>query len=103
MVEFGVILVEFVILEEIVVVVCLGEVDVVLVDFVYFKLIVDVFGGELIIVDDSVFIGGGVGMGICEFDGELKVKMDVVIVFMKVDGILFDLIVKWFDGCMVKF
>ena len=41
-------------------------------------------------------IGGGVGMGIRESDGELKAKMNAAIDSMKADGSLNTLIKKWF-------
>ncbi|MGR3813574.1 MAG: transporter substrate-binding domain-containing protein [Cognatishimia activa] len=101
--ESGATLVEFATPEETVAAVRSGEADAVLADFAYLKPIVDASGGELTIVDDSVSIGGGVGMGIRESDGELKAKMDAAIASMKADGTLSDLIAKWFDGRMVKF
>jgi polar amino acid transport system substrate-binding protein len=101
--ESGATLVEFATPEETVAAVRSGEADAVLADFAYLKPIVDASGGELTIVDDSVSIGGGVGMGIRESDGELKAKMDAAIASMKADGTLSELIAKWFDGRMVKF
>lgn len=64
-------LLEFVIGEEIVVVVCNGEVDVVFVDKDFLMLFVEVLGGELMMVGDFVLLGGGVGIGMCEIDVEL--------------------------------
>lgn len=90
--ESGATLVEFATPEETVAAVRSGEADAVLADFAYLKPIVDASGGELTIVDDSVSIGGGVGMGIRESDGELKAKMDAAIASMKADGTLTDLI-----------
>ena len=86
--ESGATLVEFATPEETVAAVRSGEADAVLADFAYLKPIVDASGGELTIVDDSVSIGGGVGMGIRESDGELKAKMDAAIASMKADGTL---------------
>ncbi|WP_370232406.1 transporter substrate-binding domain-containing protein [Cognatishimia sp.] len=101
--ESGATLVEFATPEETVAAVRSGEADAVLADFAYLKPIVDASGGELTIIDDSVSIGGGVGMGVRESDGELKAKMDAAIASMKEDGTLSELIAKWFDGRMVKF
>ena len=101
--ESGATLVEFATPEETVAAVRSGEADAVLADLAYLQPIVAASGGELTIVDDSVSIGGGVGMGIRESDGELKAKMDAAIASMKADGTLSDLIAKWFDGRMVKF
>ena len=101
--ESGATLVEFATPEETVAAVRSGEADAVPADLAYLQPIVAASGGELTIVDDSVSIGGGVGMGIRESDGELKAKMDAAIASMKADGTLSDLIAKWFDGRMVKF
>ena len=46
----------------------------------------------------EVSIGGGVGMGIRESDGDLKAKMDKAISSMKDDGSLNALIKKWFGA-----
>ena len=101
--ESGATLVEFATPEETVAAVRSGEADAVLADFAYLKPIVDASGGELTIVDDSVSIGGGIGMGVRESDGELKAKMNAAIESMKADGTLTELIAKWFDGRMVKY
>lgn len=101
--ESGATLVEFATPDETIAAVRSGEADAVLADLAYLQPIVDASGGELTIVDASVSIGGGVGMGIRESDGELKAKMDEAIASMKADGTLSDLIAKWFDGRMVKF
>ncbi len=53
-------------------------------------------------IDQSVVIGGGVGMGIRESDAELRDKMDAGITAMKADGSLSALIAKWFDGRVVN-
>jgi polar amino acid transport system substrate-binding protein len=47
------------------------------------------------IVGDPVPLGGGVGMGMRESDGELKAKFDAAIQSMKDDGTLNALIEKW--------
>ena len=101
--ESGATLVEFATPEETVAAVRSGEADAVLADFAYLKPIVDASGGELTIVDDSVSIGGGIGMGVRESDGELKAKMNAAIESMKADGTLTELIAKWFDGRMVTY
>ena len=43
-------------------------------------------------------LGGGVGMGVRESDGELKAKFDAAIQSMKDDGSLNELITKWDIG-----
>ena len=45
---------------------------------------------------DEVPIGGGIGMGIRESDGELKAKFDEAITQMKENGSLNALIKQWF-------
>ena len=44
----------------------------------------------------EVSLGGGVGMGIRESDGDLKATMNKAISSMKEDGSLNALIKKWF-------
>ena len=46
-------------------------------------------------LDRMEAIGGGVGMGIRESDGELRAKFDAAIQSMKDDGTLNALIAKW--------
>ncbi len=72
-----------------------GEADAVLADGDYLLPIVAESGGELATVG-QVGIGGGVGMGIRESDGDLKAKMDKAISSMKADGSLNKMISKWF-------
>ena len=52
-------------------------------------------GSGLLFVGDDVPLGGGVGMGIRESDGELKEKFNAAIQSMKDDGSLNELITKW--------
>ncbi len=99
----GATVVEFATPEETVAAVRSGEADAVLADFAYLNPIVEASNGELTIVDNSVSIGGGVGMGVRESDGELKGKMDAAIDSMKADGTLSALIAKWFDGRIVNY
>ncbi|MDA8004672.1 MAG: transporter substrate-binding domain-containing protein, partial [Alphaproteobacteria bacterium] len=73
-----------------------GEADAVFADNGYLEPFVRESGGELIFVGDRVSIGGGVGMGVRESDGDLKAVMDKAIAEMKSDGSLNALIVKWF-------
>jgi polar amino acid transport system substrate-binding protein len=46
-------------------------------------------------LDRKEALGGGVGMGIRESDGELRGKFDAAIQSMKDDGSLNTLIAKW--------
>jgi len=50
------------------------------------------------LLDQKELIGGGVGMGLRESDGELKGKFDAAIQSMKDDGTLNALITKWEVG-----
>ena len=70
-----------------------GEADAVLADKAYLDPIVAESGGELVEVS-TVLIGGGVGMGLRESDGELRAKFDAAIQSMKDDGTLNALIAK---------
>lgn len=95
--------VEFATPEETVAAVRSGEADAVLADKEYLRPLVEASGGELAFVGEEVSIGGGVGMGIRESDGDLKAKMNAAIDSMKADGSLSALIAKWFDGRVVNF
>ena len=80
-----------------------GEADAVLADKAYLDPIVKESNGEIIFVGDPVKIGGGIGIGVRESDGELKGKLNAAIEVMKKNGSLSTLIAKWFDGRMVKY
>ena len=86
-------LVEFATPEETVAAVRNGEADAVLADEAYLKP----FEGQngLVILERTEMIGGGVGMGLRESDGELRAKFDAAIQSMKDDGSLNALITKW--------
>ncbi|MDG2339991.1 MAG: transporter substrate-binding domain-containing protein [Paracoccaceae bacterium] len=87
------ILIEFATPEETVAAVRSGEADAVFAD----KSYLDAFVGSdgLVMLEQMVQIGGGVGMGIRESDGELRDKFNVAIQSMKDDGTLNALISKW--------
>ncbi|MCP4071294.1 MAG: transporter substrate-binding domain-containing protein [Hyphomicrobiales bacterium] len=95
--------VEFATPDETIAAVRSGEADAVLADRAYLEPFVKESKGELIFVGDPVEIGGGIGVGIRESDGELKGKLDAAIDTMKKDGSLSKLIAKWFEGRVVKF
>lgn len=86
-------LVEFATPEETVAAVRNGEADAVLADKAY----LEPFAGQdgLAMLERSEMIGGGVGMGLRESDGELRAKFDAAIQSMKDDGSLNTLIAKW--------
>lgn len=89
-------LVEFATPEETVAAVRNGEADAVFADADYLKPIVEASGGELVFIGPDVPLGGGIGMGLRESDGELKEKFDAIITDMKADGSLNAMLVKWF-------
>ncbi|MEO0327746.1 MAG: transporter substrate-binding domain-containing protein [Pseudomonadota bacterium] len=96
--ESGATLVEFKTPDETIAAVRAGEADAVLADFAFLKKIVEESGGELKFVGEKVAIGGGIGVGVRESDGDLKGKLNAAIDTMKKDGTLNTLIAKWFDG-----
>ncbi len=91
--EKGWTLVEFPTPEETVAAVRAGEADAVLADESFLKPFAEEDG--LVMLDRKEVIGGGVGMGVRESDGELKAKFDAAIQSMKDDGTLNALIEKW--------
>ena len=94
--ESGATLVEFATPEETIAAVRNGEADAVLADRDYLVPLVDESGGELVFIGDPVPLGGGVGMGLRESDGELRGKFDAAITSMKEDGTLNEMLKKWF-------
>ncbi len=92
----GATLVEFASADETIAAVKNGEADAVLADKSYLAPIVAESGGALSFAGDDVQIGGGVGMGVRESDGELKAKFNAAIDSMKADGTLNAMIIKWF-------
>ena len=94
--ESGATLVEFATPEETIAAVRNGEADAVLADRDYLVPLVEESNGALVFVGDPVPLGGGVGMGLRESDGELRAKFDAAITSMKEDGSLNELLKKWF-------
>lgn len=92
--ESGAMLVEFSTPDETVAAVKNGEADAVLADASYLAPIAEQ-DADLMIVGDPVPLGGGVGIGVRESDGELKATLDAAIQSMKDDGSLNKLIAKW--------
>lgn len=95
--EQGWTLLEFATPEETIAAVRDGEADAVLADASYLAPIADE-DAELVILEKSELIGGGVGMGLRESDDDLKEKFNQAIQSMKNDGSLNELIVKWEIG-----
>lgn len=94
--ESGATLVEFATPEETIAAVRNGEADAVLADRDYLAPLVEESNGELVFIGDPVPLGGGVGMGLRESDGELRGKFDAAIASMKEDGTLNEMLIKWF-------
>lgn len=92
--ESGATLVEFSTPDETIAAVKNGEADAVLADQSFLVPIVEA-DTDLSFVGEDVALGGGVGMGFRESDGELKAKFDAAIDAMKSDGSLNTLIEKW--------
>ncbi|WP_299843520.1 transporter substrate-binding domain-containing protein [uncultured Roseovarius sp.] len=90
-------LVEFATPEETIAAVRNGEADAVFADGSYLLPIADE-DDTLMLLDEKVLLGGGVGMGVRESDGELRAKFDAAIQSMKDDGSLNELITKWEIG-----
>jgi len=95
--ESGATLVEFATPEETIAAVRNGEADAVLADKAYLAPIA-AEDDSLMLLEQEEMIGGGVGMGVRESDGELKAKFDAAIQSMKEDGSLNALLEKWEIG-----
>jgi len=95
----GATLVEFATPEETVAAVKNGEADAVLADKAFLEPIADA-EADLSIVGDDVLLGGGIGLGIRESDGELREKFNAAIQSMKDDGTLNELIIKHLPGSL---
>ena len=92
--ESGATLVEFASPDETIAAVINGEVDAVLADASFIATSIEA-NGDLMVVGDPVMLGGGVGMGVRESDGDLRAKFDAAIQSMKDDGTLNAMIAKW--------
>ena len=95
--ESGATLVEFATPEETIAAVKNGEADAVLADKAFLTPIADA-DGDLMMLDKEELIGGGIGLGLRESDGELKEKFNAAIASMKADGSLNELLTKWEIG-----
>ncbi|MEM6387540.1 MAG: transporter substrate-binding domain-containing protein [Pseudomonadota bacterium] len=92
--ESGAQLVEYATPDETIAAVVNGEADAILADDSFIQTAIAA-NGDLMVVGEPVALGGGVGMGIRESDGDLKAKFDTAIQSMKDDGTLNELIAKW--------
>ena len=95
--SMGATLVEFATPDETIAAVKNGEADAVLADKGFLEPIANE-DGDLMIVGEDVLLGGGIGLGVRESDGELKEKFNAAIQSMKEDGSLNTLIEKWLPG-----
>ena len=93
----GATLVEFATPEETIAAVRNGEADAVLADKSFLKPIATE-DSSLVLIAQEELLGGGVGMGLRESDGELRGMFDKAIQSMKDDGSLNALIAKWEIG-----
>ena len=92
--EKGITVLEFATPEDTVAAVKNGEADAVLADGSYLGPIAEA-DADLVILEQTESIGGGVGMGIRESDGDLRETFNAAIQSMKDDGSLNALITKW--------
>ncbi len=92
--EMGMALVEFPTPEDTVAAVRNAEADAVLADCAYLKPIAE-DDPDLVLLEKTEMIGGGVGMGFRESDTELRETFNAAIASMKADGSLDALIAKW--------
>jgi polar amino acid transport system substrate-binding protein len=96
--ESGATLMEFATPEETTAAVRNGEADAVFADKDYLVPIAAESGGALVLLQNEVALGGGVGLGLRSTDVELKAKLDTAIQAMKDDGTLNTMITKWFGA-----
>ena len=94
--DAGATYVEYELADELVEAVVAGDVDAILVDREFAHDTIAESGDRLAVVGPAVALGGGVGIGVRETDGELKDKLDEAIDAMKADGTLDELIREWF-------
>ncbi len=95
--DMGATLVEYATPDETIAAVRAGEADAVLADDSFLSPIADE-SADLVKLERTELIGGGVGMGVRESDTELKATFDAAIQSMKDDGSLNALIEKWEVG-----
>jgi polar amino acid transport system substrate-binding protein len=93
----GATLVEFATPEETIAAVKNGEADAALADKAFLEPVVEA-DADVSWAADDVLLGGGIGLGIRESDGELREKFNAAIQSMKADGTLNALIEKHLPG-----
>ncbi len=100
--ESGATLLEFATGDEIIAAVRSGEADAAFFQGSFLEPIVEE-SDDLVFVGEPVPLGGGVGMGLRESDGELRAKFDAAIASMKADGTLNTMLKKWFGEDQLTF
>ena len=80
-----------------------GEADAVLADKNFLQPYVDDSGGDLVFIGDDFYPGAGTGAGIRQSDDELRETFTAIIMEMREDGSLNDLIEQWFGDGIAKF
>ncbi|WP_342071569.1 transporter substrate-binding domain-containing protein [Yoonia algicola] len=93
----GATLLEFATPDETVAAVKSGEADAVLADKAYLAPIAE-SDAEVMLLEQEELIGGGIGLGLRESDGELRDTFNAAIASMKADGSLNALIAEWGVG-----
>lgn len=101
--QAGVTLLEFASPDETVAAVKNGEADAVFADKDYLVPIAEDSGGALVMLDNDVALGGGIGIGLRKSDTALNEKLTAAIQSMKADGSLNALIEKYFGADAEKF
>ncbi len=90
-------LIEFATPDETIAAVRSGEADAVMADLSYLNDVVTDSNGELIVIGDGIFIGGGVAIGVRESDPELKEAFNAAIDQVKADGRLNEMLQRWLE------
>ncbi len=80
-----------------------GEADAVLADKNFLAAYVEDSGGELVFIGDDFYPGSGTGAGIRQSDNELRETFTAIIMEMREDGSINELIEQWFGEGITKF
>jgi len=100
--ESGATLLEYATADELITALRSGEADSVFFQGAFLEDIVNE-NDDIVWVGEPVALGGGVGVGLRETDGELKTTLDAAITSMKEDGSLNTLLKKWFGEDTMTF
>ena len=80
-----------------------GEADAVLADKNFLQPYVNDSGGELVFIGEDFYPGAGTGAGIRQSDNELRETFSAIIMEMREDGSINELIEQWFGDGIAKF